>query len=459
MRLAGAAARGAGLILALLVCAPAAADLYSGETAYLKGDFAKAFQDFRELAEIGQPTAQLALAIMYGRGEGVRQSDIYAYAWASLAADNGLEKAKAYADELHRRLAPGSEKIATDIRDQFGNARLDSQLNPEILEGAHNDDLARCHPVKTYLSAYPRDARRRGVQGQVYAEFSLMPDGRSRLPRIIYAVPEKLFDAAVRESLLRSEFGSAPAGTPPAQCTIFYNFKLRIDDSDYSRLLHFVAETRSHAEAGDPAKQMLYGILLVGLPQLHEPRSRALPWFLKAAQGGIPSAQYQVGFSLLKGWGCNCDENKGLDWLRRAAQQGQPDAEVTLAMYALKGNPDEQRSRQARLWLEQAAASGSHDGKLYLAALLAAAPAASGGDPKRALALLDEVFRGVNDDPTAFEIRAAAEASSGDFKAASRSEGRALEMAQKLSWDVSPLNERLSAYNSKQPWRGSLLDF
>jgi hypothetical protein len=40
--------------------------------------------------------------------------EIHAYAWASLAAENGLEKAKALADRLRPDLAPGSEKIADD---------------------------------------------------------------------------------------------------------------------------------------------------------------------------------------------------------------------------------------------------------------------------------------------------------------------------------------------------------
>ena len=92
--------------------------------------------------------------------------------------------------------------------------------------------------------------------------------------------------------------------------------------SQYPQLQSLVKETLSKAERGDPSAQMVYGMLLVGLPQLNAPRSKAIPWFLKAAQGGIPSAQYQIGFSLLKGWGCDCEENKGLDWLRRAAQSG-----------------------------------------------------------------------------------------------------------------------------------------
>jgi len=449
---------GIPLAFAGAVTAPAFADLVSASTAYQKGDYARALQDFRELAELGQPTAQYDLAVMYANGQGTRQSDIYAYAWASLAAENGLEKAKTLADALRPNLAPGSEKIAADIQAQFGNAVLDARLNPKIVQTAENEDRARCSPLHAYVPPYPDDARMRGVQGQVYVEFSVKADGRSRNPRIILAVPEGTFEPTVRDALLHSEFGAAPADQPPIQCTMFYRFVIQ-GAAGYSRLDAYVDEILAHAKAGDPQAQMLYGMLLVGLPQLNKPRSQALPWFLKSARAGTPVAQYQVGYSLLKGWGCNCEENKGLDWLRRAAQAGQPDAEVTLAMYALKGSPDEERSRQARLWLEQAAASGSHDGKLYLSALLATAPEPQGGDPRRALTLLDEVFRGVKDDPTAFEIRAAAQASTGRFKEALQSEHKAIEMAQRLKWDVTPLNERLAHYMANQPWRGSLLDF
>jgi TPR repeat protein len=241
---------------------------------------------------------------------------------------------------------------------------------------------------------------------------------------------------------------------------MFYRFVQNGKNAaDYPELARYVKETQDKAEAGDAGAQMMYGMLLVGLPQFNKPRREALPWFLKSAQAGTPVAQYQVGFSLLRGWGCDCEENKGLDWLRRAAVAGEPDAEVTLAMYALRGTPDEERVKQARLWLEQAATSGSHDGKLYLSAMLAAAPESDARDPKRALALLDEVFRGVSDDPTAFEIRAAAQASAGQFPEAVKSERKAVSMAGHLRWNLAPLNDRLAHYTANQPWYGDLLDF
>lgn len=449
------------VMLATVLSVPAAADLVSASNAYAKGEYAKAFADFRELAQLGQPTAQFDLAVMYAKGQGTRQSDIYAYAWASLAASNGLEKAKSLADALRPGLAPGSEQIAADIEAQYANAALDARLNPKIVEiASEQGNKKRCMLVRADIPPYPGQARMRGVEGQVYVEFSVMPDGRTRNPRIIYALPQGFFEPTVRTALLHSEFGPGFGGEEPAQCTMFYRFTLQgVTAADYPTLQRYVDDTLAKAKGGDPQAQMLYGMLSVGLPQLNKPRSSALPWFLKSAQAGIPVAQYQVGYSLLKGWGCDCEVNKGLDWLRRAAQGGQPDAEVTLAMYALKGTPDEERSRQAKLWLEQAAASGSYDGKLYLAALLATTPDTAARDPRRALKLLDEVFRGVNDDPTAFEIRAAAQANAGQFEDAVKSERKALAMAQALKWDVTPLKERLSHYVAKQTWYGTLLEF
>jgi TPR repeat protein len=241
---------------------------------------------------------------------------------------------------------------------------------------------------------------------------------------------------------------------------MFYRFILDNTPATlYPDLDRFVRKTRQEADAGSANSQLLYGMLLAGLPQLKRPRSEAMPWFLKAAQQGAPVAQYQIGFSLLAGWGCACEENKGLEWMRMAAEQDQPDAQVALAEFSLRGSQDLESFKRAKLWLERAAASNSRDGKLYLSALLASAPFAELRDPVRALPLIDDVFGKVDDDPTAHEIRAAAEAAGGHFKQAVTVQSKAIAMARRLSWDLTALNERLAHYQSGQPWYGNLLDF
>ncbi|MGH8290843.1 MAG: TonB family protein [Steroidobacteraceae bacterium] len=66
-----------------------------------------------------------------------------------------------------------------------------------------------------YLGVYPLAARRAGIEGTVLVEFTLMPDGHPRFPRIVFAVPTGFFEAVVKESVLRSRFSRTPSGSPP----------------------------------------------------------------------------------------------------------------------------------------------------------------------------------------------------------------------------------------------------
>jgi len=66
--------RAALLLAAVLSCPPARADLFTAQLAYHNGDYEHAFKDYRDLAELGQPLAQYNVAVMYAKGEGVRQS-------------------------------------------------------------------------------------------------------------------------------------------------------------------------------------------------------------------------------------------------------------------------------------------------------------------------------------------------------------------------------------------------
>jgi TonB family protein len=444
------------LLVAALLCAPARSDLVTAQLAYHKADYERAFKDYRELAELGQPVAQFNLAIMYAKGQGVRQSELNAYAWATLAAEGGEARGKSLAEELRPLLAPGSEKIAEDIRAPFSRAALDARLMPKVEDD--KDAWTSCRTLKVADLAYPPGAERNGVQGNVFVELVVMPDGSTRNPRILYAVPAGVFESAVRTMVLHQRYTPREPGTTPAHCHVMYRFVIRDRSAaDYPDLQKFTSGTLKKAEAGDTDSEFVYGMLLAGLPQLGHTRSDALPWFLKAAQGGSRSAQYVVGSSLLFGMGCHCEENKGEVWLRRAAVADQSNAQVTLAAYALRGTPDAANTRLAAVWLERAAANGDHDGMYYLSALLAATPVEAMRDPRRALSLIDKVKADVSTDPTVSEIRAAAQAASGAFAEAVGSERRAIAMATRLNWDLAPLTERLAHYESRQPWYGDLL--
>lgn len=445
------------------------ADLYSASSEYEKGDYAHAFADFLSLAELGQPRAQSAVAAMYRAGQGVTPSDIHAYAWAVLAAENGEAKARRLADEIRPELAPGSERIAGWFTANYTPTALRKRLMPVSSRGtreAMTQWIQQCDPVRTDEPEYPQDAEVKGIEGNVFAAFTLMPDGKARGPRVILD-PTGVFGTTTRESILRDTFKPLPAGSHPVQCVIFQRFDFGDGDDRTTyvpgRPLNVMGgyeyKVRKQANAGDPNAQLFYGMVLVGLPRRHQTGSEGLPWFLRAAQAGLPVAQFEVGFSLLTGFGCERDEAKALTWLRMAADQNEPNAEVTLAIGAMRGVAGFGDSAQAKGWLQKAAAQGNHDGELYLAALLAAAPDPRLRDSNGALELMQRAVKGIYHDPTPFEVRAAAQAAAGDFADAVKSEKGAISRAYSLGWDLSPLQERLAAYQAGKPWYGDLLDY
>ncbi len=445
--------RAVPLLVAALFSQVALADLFTAHLAYEKGDYATAAKDYRSMAELGNPTAQYDLAALYVNGQGVPQSDLNAYAWASLAASEGHALARALADKIRPQLAPGSEKIAHDMVAQYDRAALDASIMPQI--GDDQTNAARCRPLSRPSTRYPVEAAQLGIDGNVFMEYTVAADGTARNPRIVYAVPNDTFNSTVREAIMGTRFEGQPG---VAHCHVMYRFVVSNNGAnDYPRLQAFAATTLKAANAGDVNSQFLYGLMLAGLPQLGKGIGDGLPWFVKAAQSGMPAAQYQVGKSLLFGIGCKCESTKGEVWLRRAADAGQPEAQVTLAIYALRGQLSSADTEIAQRWLELAVSSKDHDGMYYLSALLAASPDEKVRDSKRALNLLEQIKRDQGVNPSTLEIRAAAQASAGAYAEATASERKAIEQARRLRWDLAPLNKRLARYQTGQPWYGNLL--
>jgi uncharacterized protein len=446
----------------LLLASPVHADLYSAHVAYENHDYKKAFEEFKELAELGQPQAQYTLAVLYVRGEGVPTSLTYGHAWAALAGENGQAKGSALAAELGPQLTPTSLRLSSDLQAQYSQANLNKRLLPNFLKGRDYQDRDPARLSKPFVPPYPTEAREKGVQGEAFVEFIVAPDGRPRIPRILYALPNGFFEGTVRESILRTVYLPARLNGEPisSSVTMFYNFKMEsVTIRDYGDLEQRVLKTKLKAEAGDPSAQMLYGMMIAGLPQLKQSRDQALPWFLKAAQAGAPYAQFQIGTGLMQGRGCQCDSTKGEIWLEKAAQADQPDAQVSLAEYLLRDRPTRESVAGALVWLERAAKQGNSFAKLQLAARLAASPSTDLRDPGRAMSLVDGLEHEYKKDPCFWEIRAAANASRGDFRAAVNAENQAIVEATGLGWDVSLLALRQSLYASQQTWTGNLLDF
>ena len=74
-----------------------------------------------------------------------------------------------------------------------------------------------------------------------------------------------------------------------------------------------LAEVKEKAQAGDPRSQLTYGLLLEMRDDMNVAQEAPLDWFVRAAQGGLPPAQYLVGMHMLAAvvWGAGERRQQG----------------------------------------------------------------------------------------------------------------------------------------------------
>ncbi len=79
------------LVCLLGVVSPAVAGIPGAQAAILKGDFTRAFKEFKKEAEKGNPLAMAPVAVMLHFGQGTKQDLKQAFAWYLKAAKKGYE--------------------------------------------------------------------------------------------------------------------------------------------------------------------------------------------------------------------------------------------------------------------------------------------------------------------------------------------------------------------------------
>lgn len=88
-------------------------------------DYKEAIKWYLKAAELGDADAQLNLGLMYNNGQGVIQSNKYAYIWSSIAAANGSEKGSNNRDILAKRLSASTldeaQREAAELYNKISN--------------------------------------------------------------------------------------------------------------------------------------------------------------------------------------------------------------------------------------------------------------------------------------------------------------------------------------------------
>ena len=449
-----------------LIGTVARADLYSASAAAEKKDFARAFDLYRELAEMGQPEAQENLAVMYVNGEGVKRDNVLGYAWASMALENGGgEAAKGIVAQLEPHLNAAARLRVAELRSRFGTQALEKTLLPVLgvrVDPPNPPPTPECAMSKVANpdDYYPIEARNHGTSGDVLITNLAYGDGRAHDPRVTHSFPPDVFVVAGREVALRNVLTPKKVGGVAVPCEFKFKVKFSVRAAGQADTLKKqIGATREKAKQGDPMAQLAYAVVIENRWDLAEKGELPIWWYLKAAQAGIPAAQHIVGAYALAGTYVSQDEAKGLLWLNKAASAGNPDAQNELANYYLKKSPDAVALASAVDWFGKSVEGGNREAQFHFAALLATAPDAALRDPALSLELIEKAKSDFGMNPIWFEIRAAAFAGKGDFENAQKDQETAVGKAKRLGWNTAPQQARLAEYKAGKPWNGDLFAF
>lgn len=440
----------------------AAADFSEAMKYYGDGKYPEARKIFERLAQLGQHESQFNIGVMYYHGQGVEKDLVEAYGWFCLAAEDGDPQSLKIRDLTFKKLSITRQTRALErceaLRGSYGVDALNMSLLPEL--NKLNDAYCNIELKNRPAPRYPKDALMRGLQGWVDVEFTITKDGYTKDFVVLESVPQGVFDKdSIKAS---SELKYVPPTLNNRPVDVFGNrhrLSFRIEGEKPGKaakkeLQQYLNEILAKAEVGDPAYQYLYAYLRGTLPEFQDiSLNEANDWYLKAAKGGYPPAQYAVAHSLLYGQGCEIDDKKAIEWLMLAAKSDYPNAQLLLARVLLELGDDKDRLEKAVFWLNKAAGKDFAPAKVELAWLLSTQPDAKYRDAERARELIAPVYKGYPDRPTAFDTVAAVYANLGDFNAALEFEEKALKAAEALEWNLEPMQKRLAAYEKQQPWR------
>lgn len=106
----------AAAALAFVAQPSMATPLTDGAAAYAGGDFARAMQILRPLAEDGDADAQMFLGFMYHDGDGVPRSNLQAYVWFSLSMSNSELPSQDFDDAARARDLTAKVMTSAEIK-------------------------------------------------------------------------------------------------------------------------------------------------------------------------------------------------------------------------------------------------------------------------------------------------------------------------------------------------------
>ena len=355
--------RRSALAALLFAALPVAADYNAGVSAYARKDFPAARAAFLQVAQLADAQAQRSLSSMFARGEGGDVDLLEAYAWASLAAEQGDQTAikirEAIVASLPASAKPQAEAKLKDYRSKYGVEAIKRELHP-IVNAADASVYGLQFPAarlrRQQMLEYPERAKEKGDQGYACIGFYVGANGTPIDLRRYDTRGSSALAAAAEKSLASWQFEPEPAEHRVGYCVDFL-----IEDDKTWRSNEQVQQALAKTRKGD-ARSLADVARELGAAQRAvsgrvEPNVITEAW-LQAALAGSAEAQFELASRLLRGDGCVTDRNKALRWLQLSVSQDYAPAKHYVAQHLATEKSLPYSSTQLAQWLQAAADAG-----------------------------------------------------------------------------------------------------
>lgn len=455
------------LLIAALLAAPARADFLLAQKLYEEKKIAESYAAFLSMAELGYGPAQFKLASMALKGEGEPKDKGRAVGWLMAAADNGYRGPVSPEVLLaaQAELTPQQRVTAQAVVSQYGKEALKASILPA--EGDYmcasppasevfdylEDSPTTIKPRVTQLARpiFPSRSLAAGLDGVVIASVVIGRDGIPYDPEVLADMPEGKFDDAVATALLKSRFEPSRLNGQPVASRAMLHYFFFQDENRVAWDLASLKRIKAAAEAGN--RDGMYFLGLVGMldPSVGVSKEETIRMLVASAQAGKAEALYWVARRL------SCSPAKRDRWMRQAAAERHVVARLILAISHIRAQSTEKQLAESRTTLEELAIADNQLVSKYAIAFLASSSEARVRNPQVALAAVKRFTRTrMKADPHAWEATAAAYANNGKFKEAVSDQRTAIDLATDLGWNTAAMAERLTRYETQQPWYGDL---
>lgn len=435
------------LVFILALLSPSSyADLYTATKYYQEQNYAKAYHEFYQLAQLGNGDAIYNLAVMSLHGQGTEKNLSLAHAWFALAGEYGIAEALKTAHLIASQY-PDQQVLAQvlqETKNRYGYQYISDKFQPDLTQPLSSTvSLSR---VFDKQPEYPEQAARQGLEGWVWLEFDIDHSGVVKNLVVIDDYPKNIFTSALINAVSVWRYDS---GNPKKNHSLIYHFTT-YKGKEYKRTLAFQQqdyhkEIRRHIDAAEQGNAQVQYYIANWLSSNDYNASRLLKYhwrddsayltmLLASAKNNLAIAQYKLAMELLTSTEDKTQFNVALNWLKRSAASFAP-AQYKLATLHSQQNSKIFAPNEATKWFKRSA-----DNDIRAAKALSLHLYNHPNDEESLIDWLNKALSQDKNDPELLLLQAKLLRSS-NTKESIKIAQLALKQAQKRGWDTAQIQK------------------